>query len=381
MLTMRDIIMGFFVALAAFINGWTGISILPLYIVPMAQEVSRIAVSSATTTPTAATFDSEVSPPKIRSSESKKQTRKEATPTLPLPSLIAPIAPLPPLPAPVGNHASATALNATASSSPAPAPVAPPKPVLPPLDLDAIFSSVVKIECPSEDRKGKYVGSGFVLSDSQTSGISIVTVAHLLMASGTDSCTVIFPKDRAPSRYFTGAIREDRALIRKRHDEEGIDIAIITLPPLAEYPEAKEVFPDAYPAVPYPICTDPDMIGDVLYHFGYPSNFLNQSYLSKSDGKAVAYADIKGIETVLSQDQTSSYKSPIFSYVTDTFNLHPYMASQVATFYGDSGGLAFNATKQCILGPQRGGTIGGGAGENISIFPLLGWPPTRPLLP
>ncbi|MEK7541557.1 MAG: hypothetical protein AAB533_01785 [Patescibacteria group bacterium] len=314
------------------------------------------------------------------------QTRERPTVPVSVPPASAPVIPtLPPavlrplrdLPVPAGTEAPVVAPPATST------PVSPGKPPLPPLSLDAIFAAVVKIECPSEDRRGKYVASGFVLPYQTPDGSApVVTAAHFLMASGSDACAVIFPdKEQAPAHYFTGMIREDRAEIRRRHDEEGIDVAFIMLPALSDSPEARAVFLDAYPSVPYPICADPDMVGDALLHFGYPSNFLHQSYLSKTDGAAIAYADIKGIETLLNEDQTATYKSPIFSYVTDRRNLHPYMVSRVPTFYGDSGGLAFNAAKQCILGPHRGGTIGGGAGENVSVFPLLGWPAAQRLLP
>lgn len=375
---MRAYLVGLFLTLAAFVNAWTGISILSPDIAPISIAVSPAEEVTATTTPVAATRFSELTPPKVTPSEPKKQEKRDVTSVLPLPVPMVP-AILPPIQALVESMSSRIPPPATTSTA---IPYITPTQHLPPLELDAIFAAVVKIECPSEDRRGKYVGSGFVVPGPQSTGASIVTAAHLLMASGTDRCTVIFSnKNRAPSHYFTGTIREDRTAIRRRHDEDGIDIALITLPPLAEYPEAKAVFPDAYPSIPYPVCTDPNMIGDVLYHFGYPSNFLNQSYLSKADGEAIAYADITGIEEQLNQDQTEAYKTPIFTYLTDKNNLHPYMASRVATFYGDSGGLAFNATKQCILGPQRGGTIGGGAGENVSIFPLLGWPAARLLLP
>ena len=123
------------------------------------------------------------------------------------------------------------------------------------------------------------------------------------------------------------------------------------------------------------------MLKDKLLHFGYPSNFLNQSYLSKLEGEAVVYADIQGIKEQLSEDQTFTFKTPVFGYTSDQSRIHPYMISRVPSFYGDSGGLAFNATQQCILGPHRGGTIGGGAGENFSVFPLLGWPDARRILP
>jgi len=251
---------------------------------------------------------------------------------------------------------------------PPPSPSTPSAPPLPPLDEKAILEAVVKVECPSEDRRGKYVGSGFILPK----GI-VVTAGHIIKDSGGDECQVIFPnEDRAPSHYLRGVI-EDREEVERRHDEEGIDAAVIFLPALSAYPEGATVFPEGYPFIPYPICGEPRMLKDRLLHFGYPSNYLNQSYLSKSDGQAVAYADIQGIEEQLSEDQTFIFKTPIFGYTGDQSSLHAYMVSRVPSFYGDSGGLAFNADKQCILGPHRGGTIGGGAGENFSVFPVLGW--------
>ena len=260
-------------------------------------------------------------------------------------------------------------LNAATSAPPS-------SPPLPPLDEVAIFRAVVKIECPSEDRRGKYVGSGFLLPK----GV-VVTAAHLLMASGSETCQVIFPKDRYPGHYLSGVIKEDRLEIKRRHDEEGIDVAVLFMPLLAAYPEASAIFPERYPYIPYPICGAPAVIGDKLLHFGYPSSFLGQSYLAKAEGQAVLYADIKGIEERLNEDQTELFKTPIFGYTSDQSDFHPYLVSRVATFYGDSGGLAFNASKQCILGPHRGGTIGGAAGENFSVFTVLGWEGAKAVLP
>lgn len=45
------------------------------------------------------------------------------------------------------------------------------------------------------------------------------------------------------------------------------------------------------------------------------------------------------------------------------------------------GGLAFNKTKQCILGPHRGGTIGKASGENYTIFMNMGWNDAKEILP
>ncbi len=252
---------------------------------------------------------------------------------------------------------------------PAPAPVASPVPsltVLPPLNEAALFKAVVKIECLSADGLGKYIGSGFVIEGNQ-----VVTAAHVVMDSGSETCTVIFPSDRQPSHYLRGTLVDFKD-IRGRHDEKGIDVAILALPPLETYPEGRAIF-EKYPAIPYPICSTPLMIGDALFHFGYPSNYVDQNYLSVLVGQSVRYADITGIQERLSEDNTFTFKSPIFSFTSDQSQLHAYMVSRVASFYGDSGGLAFNKTKQCIIGPHRGGTIGGGAGENYSIFMVLGW--------
>lgn len=249
------------------------------------------------------------------------------------------------------------------------------RPLMPSLDEKSIFSAVVKIECPSEDRKGIYVASGFALPR----GV-IVTAAHFIKDSGSDTCQVIFPEKRAPSHYLAGKT-EDRQVVRKRHDEQGIDVAFLFMPLLAAYPEARAVFPDHYPFIPYPICTDSVLLGDRILHFGYPGSYQANGYLDMSAGEAVVYADINGIKEELSEDQTYLFKTPIFGYTRDQSQMHPYLVSRSPSFYGDSGGLAFDATRQCIVGPDRGGTTGGGAGENFSIFLLLGWQGVRWLLP
>ncbi len=286
-----------------------------------------------------------------------------SAPALPLPIILPPISAL----SPVASSSSAPPLSLPNTESKSPP--------LPPLDEKAIFSAVVKIECPSEDRKGRYVASGFAMPH----GV-IVTAAHFIKDSGSDTCTVIFPRDRAPSIYLLGKT-EDREQVRRRHDEQGIDVAFIFMPLLAAYPEARAVFPDAYPFIPYPICSSTALLGDAILHFGYPSSFQNNSYLDKSEGVAAAYADINGITQELSEDQSYLFKSPVFGYTSDQSQLHPYLIARSASFYGDSGGLGFDATRQCIVGPDRGGTIGGAAGENFSIFMVLGWDGARKILP
>lgn len=272
----------------------------------------------------------------------------------------------------------AVALTAAASSTVASSSVSMAEaalPPLPPLREDELFRAVVKIECPSEDQKGVYVGSGFVMPR----GV-VVTAAHLLTDMGGDTCKVIFPHNRGPAHYLFGT-PEDREAIKKRHDGQGIDLAFLFLPALASYPEGKAVFPDGYPIVSYPVCARPNLIGDRLLHFGYPGNFHNNSYLARSEGEALAYGDITGVSSQLSEDQSSISQVPVLSYTTDQSALHPYLVSRAPSFYGDSGGLAFDATKQCILGVGHGGTMGGAAGENYSVLMMLGWEGVRDILP
>lgn len=239
-------------------------------------------------------------------------------------------------------------------------------PLLPALNEEALLRAVVKIQCQAKNNQGIYVGSAFVLSST-----TVVTAAHVVMNSATTTCDVIFPSERKPIHYLRG-VTEDLAVIKKRHDEKGVDVATLALPPLNTYPEARAIF-ESYPAIPYPICGDPAQLGDALLHFGYPSNYKDQSYLSKLDGEVAVFADIDGVEDQLSLDQTVVYKTPIFSYTNDELRMHPYIVSRVPSFYGDSGGLAFNKTKQCILGPHRGGTIGKADGENYTVFMNVGW--------
>lgn len=254
-------------------------------------------------------------------------------------------------------------------------PEKPSEPVLPPLEEAAIRRAVVKIECPTASGIGKYVGSGFSIPQNR-----IVTAAHVVMNSGSQTCSVIFPNaDRRPVHYLRGEL-ENLEDVRRRHDEEGVDVAILTLFPLESYPEAQAIFSKEYPAVPYSICENPQAIGDEILHFGYPSNFVDQNYLSQMDGRAVAHADITAIEDKLSLDGTFAYKNPVLVFSNEESVFHPYSVSRVATFYGDSGGLAFNATKQCSLGIHRSSTVGRTSGDNYSIFMNLGWEGARQLV-
>ncbi len=299
----------------------------------------------------------------IEQTEEKKPVIKKA----PI-SILAPRVEFPPIFIPSPKVELEPPPSATTTTSLPESPIS-----LPPLDEAAILRAVVKIECPTDDGLGKYIGSGFVLKG----GIA-VTAAHVVKDSGSDTCSIIFPRERRPVHYLKGKI-ENLEKVKIRHDEEGIDVAALKLPSLDFYPEARVIF-EEYPAIPYPVCENPVMLGDTLFHFGYPSNYLDQNYLSRLEGKAIVYADIDGIKEQLSQDQTYTFKTPILSYTSDQTKMHHYMISRVASFYGDSGGLAFNATKQCILGPHRGGTIGKTSGENYSIFMLLGWENTRELI-
>ncbi len=283
-----------------------------------------------------------------------------------LPVLSSPVAPPSPV-IPVSPDIRVLPQASTTMFASEPLEQKPPSPSpLPPLDDTALLRAVVKIECPTADGLGKYIGSGFVAGE----GV-IITAAHVVKDSLREECAVIFPRERRPIHYLKGTI-DDMTEVKKRHDEQGIDVAVLRLPPIELYDDARSIFPKGYPRVPYPICVNPTMLGDTLLHFGYPSNFVDQNYLMESKGEAVLYADINGIKDQISSEGGSTYKTPIFGYTNNESVMHPYMVSRVPTFYGDSGGLAFNATKQCMLGPHRGGTMGGGEGENYSVFPLLG---------
>lgn len=242
----------------------------------------------------------------------------------------------------------------------------------PPLEEQALLKAVVKIECPLAGGLGKYIGSGFVLG-----GGVVMSAAHVVVYSAEDTCTVIFPRERRPIHYLRGVI-DKKEEAKRWYEEQGIDVAMLTLPDLASYPEGRAIF-ERYPSIPYSICRDPEMSGDTLLHYGYPSNYLDQNYLSRLQGTMTAFTTVTGMRTVLSQDQTFLYRAPAFATVKDMSSLAPYAISLVPSFYGDSGGLAFNATKQCILGPHHGGTIGKSEGENYTIFSMLGWEGIRGL--
>ena len=255
-----------------------------------------------------------------------------------------------------------TSTQVATTSAVVSSPVPSPKPSLPPLDEEAIFRAIVKIECPTKDGLGKYIGSGFVLKDRK-----VVTAAHVVEDSGKEECAVIFPLERRPIYFLRGTLLDIEGA-KKRFHESGIDLAFIELPDLSQYSEGRAIFPEKYPIVPYPLCTAPQMLGDTTFHYGYPANFKDLNYLERLRGEAVEYADIEGVEN-----------GPIFSSTRDESRLHPYMVSRTGVFYGASGGLAFNETKQFILGLHHG--FSSGSSESHSIFLVLGWEGAKNLLP
>lgn len=240
------------------------------------------------------------------------------------------------------------------------------EPVLPPLDEETILKSIVKVRCPTDKAGRRYTGAGFMYKNNL-----VVTAAHVIMDSSSDTCDIIFPSGRNPNIYLQGKII-DQDGARQRHDESGIDLAFLQLPDIETYPEAKTIFP-GYPALSFPVCENPKMLGDKVWHLGYPSNYSGSNYLSKEEGEIVSFADINGIEEQISAETHMAYKSPIWGFTSDESLNHPYIVSRAPSFYGVSGGLVLNATKQCLLGPVRGGTQGGSAGENFSIFLNMGW--------
>lgn len=275
--------------------------------------------------------------------------------------------PAPPNPPKVQKPRS-PALNFPVLETPFP-PVSEEKPIAVPLPLidDAeLLQAIVRVECLNVAGTGKYVGSGFVISNNR-----VITAAHVVMNASGEECNVVFPRDRRPIVYVKAHV-EQKSTLRDKHDKEGIDVAVLSLPLITNTPSVGEALGSAYPAIQYPICRDPNILGDVLYHYGYPSNFAGNNYLQFVKGSAAIYADVKGITEQLSQDQAYTFKTPLFDLQYDAARFHTYLVSRVGTFYGDSGGLTLDASKRCIVGPSRGSTIGASSGENYTILSVLG---------
>lgn len=250
-------------------------------------------------------------------------------------------------------------------------PVPPPPPPVIAIDENSIFRAVVKIQCSAPDGIGKSIGSGFVVA-----GGRVATVAHLLKDASSQTCDVIFSKDRFPVHYLKGTITEPQETIRRRLEEEGIDIAFLQLPPIASYPDAQAIFGSNYPSVPYPICSSPLLVGDTAYHYGYPSNFKDLNYLERMNGEIIAHADIDGIK-IDTSESGDTYKAPDFAVTGDESRFHAYTISQVAIYFGASGGLVFDATDACILGINHG--FGKDGNTVFSIFLNLGWEKVKSL--
>ena len=238
---------------------------------------------------------------------------------------------------------------------------------------EELFPAIVKIECPTSSGVGAYTGTGFVVPPAM-----VITAAHIVINVATTTCRIIFPQGRTPTYHVTGTI-EQVDETRRRHDEEGLDIALLRLPPEEERtPES--LFSNGYPEIPYPLCGKSSKVGDRLRHFGYPTNFAGQNYLLDAEGELILGANITGMTTQLSEDQRTSFRTPLLSFKEDAGITHPYLVSHSNTFYGDSGGLVFNETRRCVLGIQRASTLGRKGNDNFALFFQLGWEEGKQIL-
>lgn len=236
-------------------------------------------------------------------------------------------------------------LPVTSNQPPLPSP-----PPLPPLDEDALMRAVVRIRC------GNIYGSGIVVSPD---GL-VLTVAHVVIAAietSVSGCDVIFPRkhrefDFYSETYYRKGIILASTTTATLYKEKGLDVAALRIMPLTD----DSVFPDGYPFVNMPFC-GPDILDDEVLLFGYAANVGASadspgSILSRFSGEILQFADITGVRKEPSSiSKNSNDFFPNLAYSLDENMPHPIVIIfSNNNFSGASGGLAFNASKQCIIG-------------------------------
>lgn len=226
----------------------------------------------------------------------------------------------------------------------------PASPPLPPLNEDALMRAVVRIQC------GNIYGSGIIVNSE---GL-VLTVAHVIISAieaGASECDVIFPKKHPEFNFYSETYYRKGVIIASTttatlYKEKSLDVAALRIRPLPDDP----VFPDGYPFVNMPFCGT-DILDDEILLFGYAANVGTSadspgSVLSRFSGGVLQFADITGVRKEPSSiSKNGNDFFPNLAYSLDENMPHPIVIIfSNNNFSGASGGLAFNASKQCIVG-------------------------------
>lgn len=207
---------------------------------------------------------------------------------------------------------------------------------------EELWRAVVKLECEHADKKATSIGSGVVLTKD---GI-IATNYHVVADAA--GCKIIFPS----SGIFNGnVIRPVYSLfgnvIKKADDGENYDIALLQMDPISSF----SIDPsynwkgNPYPYVPFSFCTS-SAKGDKVIHYGWDSRSDEGNIIDRTKGSVTEFIRYSESENE-------------FYYGGNEKSL--YVWTDAHTNSGVSGGLGFNASRDCIFGLSS--RIGGEPGN------------------
>lgn len=222
------------------------------------------------------------------------------------------------------------------------------------LNEEKIMEAVVRIRC------GSTFGSGFILKNGEKR--FALTAAHVVIdriQAKNFNCDVIFPKKDDNGNFRETYYRIGKILspeeVKKQYMEEGIDFAVLEVLPLEDKSEDAERFPNGYPFVDFGFCPS-GVTGDSIILWGYSANLGTSitpgAFLSRFTGEIVQYADVNGVIQKPSSEFAGGfvYLPDFTSSLDSTVQHHLIVIVSNNNFSGASGGLAFNTSKNCIVG-------------------------------
>src|SRR3989344_2097049 len=196
---------------------------------------------------------------------------------------------------------------------------------------EELWRAGVKLECLHADKKATSLGSGIVLTKD---GV-IATNFHVVQ--NVDTCKVIFPSSGTfngnvirPVYYLSGKIT------KKADNGENYDIALLQMDPISSFTidPAYNWKGNPYPFISYPVCATSEL-GDKVIHYGWDSRSDEGNIMDRTKGAVREFI-------WYSESEDELY------YDGDEKSL--YVWTDAHTNPGVSGGLSFNATRDCIFG-------------------------------
>lgn len=232
-------------------------------------------------------------------------------------------------------------------------------------DEQELWRSVVSIQCTFDIKNGgseTVGGSGVVFNKD---GL-VVTNNHVVNAGEDGRCAVLFPAFSENTTYRIRAYGALPATIIAKSGNNDNDVATLQIQQTEDFQNQIQYLRDYYgwtgtpfSYIPYPLCHEAEA-GDKVIHYDW--QVVNSA--------AQGYEILRTVGTIT--DFLKDYSGKFYYAQPD--ETPDYIVTDVKKFGGASGGLAFNATRDCFIG------LTSRSGEVTYVINLNN-PPARAFLP